>query len=187
MSCHVMLCNTLQHNTRVKEREQNRGEKEETETQMAGESQQVMKNITRVKDPKKRIDGYYVRIQWKKQSYSKFFSVNEYETEHNAFHRAIAWRNEKEDEIGKPRTERIICGLHPYTRRTNTGEKGIQRRLIHHYTNGKPVGKPHWYYIVTAIDRTGKMRRTGISIDKHGDEKALKLARQRYHTLKNSS
>ncbi len=51
---------------------------------MAGESQQVMKNITRVNDPKKRVDGYYVRIQWKKQSYSKFFSLNEYHTEENA-------------------------------------------------------------------------------------------------------
>jgi hypothetical protein len=48
---------------------------------MAGERQQVMKNMTRVIDPKKRVDGYYVRIQWKKQSYSKFFSLNEYDTE----------------------------------------------------------------------------------------------------------
>ncbi len=154
---------------------------------MAGESQQVMKNITRVRDPKKRIDGYYVRIQWKKQSYSKFFSLNEYETDANALHRAIEWRNTKEDEIGKPRTERVICGIRPSTRRTNTGEKGIQRVMKQHHKHGKPVGKPHPYYIITAFDRTGKMRRTGISIEKHGEEHALKLARQRYQELKNST
>ena len=154
---------------------------------MAGESQQVMKNITRVNDPKKRVDGYYVRLQWKKQSYSKFFSLNEYKTEEHALHRAIEWRNDKEDEIGKPRTEQVICGIRPYTRRTNTGEKGIQRLMKQHHKHGKPVGKRHPYYIVTAFDRTGKMRRTGISIEKHGGENALKLARQRYQELKNST
>lgn len=154
---------------------------------MAGESQQVMKNITRVRDPKKRIDGYYVRIQWKKQSYSKFFSLTEYDTEANALHQAIEWRNTTEDKIGKPRTERVICGIRPYTRRTNTGEKGIQRMMKQHHKGGKLVGKPHPYYIVTAFDRTGTMRRTGISIEKHGEENALKLARQRYHELKNST
>ena len=154
---------------------------------MAGESEQVMKNITRVKDLRKRVDGYYVRLQWKKQSYSKLFSLNEYHTEENALHRAIEWRNGKEDEIGKPRTERVICGIRPPTRRTNTGEKGIQRVMKQHHKGGRPVGKPHPYYIVTAFDRNGKMRRTGISIEKHGEENALKLARQRYHELKNSS
>ncbi|MCP4396769.1 MAG: hypothetical protein GY801_05650 [bacterium] len=59
--------------------------------------------------------------------------------------------------------------------------------MKHHHKRGKPVGKPHPYYIVTAFDRTGKMRRTGISIEKHGEEHVLKLARQRYHDLKNSS
>ena len=56
-----------------------------------------------------------------------------------------------------------------------------------HHKGGKPVGMRHPYYIVTAFDRTGKMRRTGISIEKHGEENALKLARQRYQELKNST
>jgi hypothetical protein len=59
--------------------------------------------------------------------------------------------------------------------------------MIHHYKGGKPVSKLHPYYIVTTFDRTGKMRRTGISIEKHGEENALKLARQRYQDLKNST
>ncbi len=81
----------------------------------------------------------------------------------------------------------MICGIRPYTRRTNTGEKGIQRVMRQHHKGGKAVGKRHPYYIVTAFDRNGKMRRTGISIEKHGEENALKMARQRYHDLKHSS
>ena len=154
---------------------------------MAGESQQVMKNISRLKNPKKRIDGYYVRIQWNKHSYSKLFQLKESDSTAHALQQAIAWRNMKEADIGKPRTERVICGLRPPTRRTNTGEKGIQRVMKQHHKGGKRVGKPHPYYIITAFDRTGKMRRTGISIEKHGEENALKLARQRYHDVKNSS
>ncbi len=150
---------------------------------MAGESQQVMKNISRLKNPKKRIDGYYVRIQWNKKSYSKLFQLKDYDSTAHALQQAIAWRNKKEADIQKPRTDKIICGYRPPTRPTNTGEKGIRRTMERH----RKGGTPHPYYIVTAFDCHGKMRRTGISIEKHGEEKALKLARQRYHELKNSS
>ncbi len=153
---------------------------------MAGESQQVLKNITRVQDIRKRIDGYYVRLQWKGRSYSKLFSLKNYHTEENALHRAVEWRNDKEVEIGKPRTEDFVCGIRPPIRRTNTGEKGIRRTMKQQHKNGKPVGRPHLYYIVTAFDHNGKLRRTGVSIEKHGEENALKLARQRYHELNNS-
>ena len=153
---------------------------------MAGESQQVMKNISRLKNPKKRIDGYYVRIQWNKKSYSKLFQLTEYDSTAHALQHAVAWRDMKEADIGKPRTERVICGIRPYTRCTNTGEKGIQRMMKQHHKGGKPVGKVHPYYIVTAFDRNGRMRRTGFSIEKHGEEKALQLARQRYQELTNS-
>jgi hypothetical protein len=154
---------------------------------MAGESQQVMKNMSRLKNPKKRIDGYDVRIQWNKKSYSKLFQLKDDDSTAHAWQQATAWRDMKEAEIGKPRTERVICGIRPYTRRTNTGEKGIQCVMKQHHKGGKRVGKRHPYYIVTTFNRTGKMRRTGISIEKHGEENAMKLARQRYHELKNSS
>jgi hypothetical protein len=144
---------------------------------MAGESKKVLKNITRVRDSKKRVNGYYVRIQWKGEKYSKLFSINEYESEAAALERAVEWRNDIETQIGKPRTERLVMGI---TRPTNTGEKGIRYEVLRHFKRGKRVGKEHAWYIVTTVDETGKQRRTGVSIDKHGKEKAMQLARQMY-------
>ncbi len=144
---------------------------------MAGESVKVMKNITRVKDAKKRVDGFYVRIQWKKEQYSKLFSVAEYGGEEAALSRAEEWRNDIEESIGKPRTERQVLGVtHP----TNTGFKGIRRTMVRHYKRGKRVGKYHAWLIITTLDKDHHQRRTGVSIDKHGEEKALEIARKLY-------
>lgn len=144
---------------------------------MAGESVKVMKNITRVKDRKKRVDGFYVRIQWKKEQYSKLFSIAEYGDEETALSRAREWRDDIEESIGKPRTERQVLGITPPT---NTGLKGIRRTKVRHYKNGKQVGKFHDWLIITMLDKNGHQRRTGVSIDKHGEEKALEIARRIY-------
>lgn len=144
---------------------------------MAGESRKVMKNITRVKDVKKRVDGFYVRIQWKKEQYSKLFSIAEYGDEDTALSRAQEWRNDIEESIGKPHTERQVLGM---TRQTNTGLKGIRRVMVRNYKNGKQIGKLHPWFIVTTLDKNGNQRRTGVSIDKHGEEKALEMAQRIY-------
>ncbi len=142
---------------------------------MAGESKQVMKNITRVNDPKKRVDGYYVRICWKGQKYSKLFSLKQYDREEEALHAAILWRNERELALGKPRTERNVMGI---TRPTNTGVKGIRRVMVQDRKKGKPVGRVKPKLIVTTLDEKGKQCRTSVSIERHGADKALELARQ---------
>ena len=144
---------------------------------MAGESHQVMKNITRVIDVKKRVDGYYVRIQWKGKNYSKLFSIKEYGDEPTALDRAVEWRNDTEAQIGKPRSERLVMGT---TRKTNTGEKGIRRQMVQYWKRGKAVGKPKDCYIITTFDEVGKLHRTSVSIEKHGEKKALERARQIY-------
>ena len=144
---------------------------------MAGESKRVLKNITRVIDKRKRVDGYYVRIQWKGEQYSKLFSISEHTSEEAALAHAVAWRNHKESEIGKPRTERLVMGC---SRPTNTGEKGIALVMIRHRKNGKPGKVAHPTYIVTTVDEEGRQRRTGVSIEKHGQEKALRMAKKLY-------
>ncbi len=149
------------------------GEKE----RMAGESKRVMKNITRVIDRHKHIDGYYVRLQWKGQTYAKLFSCQDDELEHHTLHRAIEWRNQTETRIGKPRTERRICGI---TRVTNTGEKGIRWMEVQQVKDGKPVGRKMPWYVITAFDHQGRRHRTKISIEKYGIQRAFVLARQQY-------
>jgi hypothetical protein len=148
---------------------------------MAGESKQVMKNITRVKDPKKRVNGYYVRICWKGQKCSKLFSLKQYDTEEEALQEAIAWRNETELAIGKPRTERNVMGI---TRPTNTGVKGIRKVMVQDRKRGKPVGRIKPKLIITTLDDKGKQCRTSVSIERHGKDKALELARQ-IHKIRN--
>lgn len=144
---------------------------------MAGESKRVMKNITRVKDYKKRVDGYYVRIGWKGKNYSKLFPIKRWGSEEIALHHAVEWRDRKEAEIGKPRTDRFVMGI---TRPTNTGVKGITRMKIRHWKNGKKVGKIHDWLVVTTFDEAGNLNRTGFSIDKHGEEKAMLMAKKAY-------
>jgi len=144
---------------------------------MAGESKRVLKNITRVIDKRKHVDGYYVRIQWKGEKYSKLFSITEYDSEDMALAHAKAWRNRKEQEIDKPRTERLVMGT---ARPTNTGEKGIALMMVRHRKDGKPGKVAHPFYIVTTVDENGRQRRTGVSIEKHGKEKALKMAKKLY-------
>lgn len=148
---------------------------------MAGESKRVMKNITRVKDRKKRVDGYYVRIQWKGERYSKLFPVAEYDTEEEALLHAREWRDYTEARIGKPRTDIMVRGN---CRPSNTGVKGIRKAMVQHYKNGrKTSGGRHPWFIVTGIDETGKQRRAGVSIERHGEQKAMALARQLYKKI----
>jgi hypothetical protein len=145
---------------------------------MAGESKRVFKNITRVIDKRKRIDGFYVRIRWKGESYSKLFSLADYhDSEDRALEQAVRWRNHKELEIGKPRTERLIIGS---SKPSNTGEKGISLARVRHRKNGKLGKVAHPTYVVTTFDKDGRKHRSTISIDKHGREKALRIARKLY-------
>ncbi len=148
---------------------------------MAGESKRVMKNITRVRDQQKGINGYYVRLQWKGQTYAKLFACQDDEPERDAFRRAIAWRNQTEARIGKPRTERRIVGI---TRVTNTGEKGIRWVDVQQHNAGTPVGRKIPWYVITAFDQQGRRHRTKISIEKYGVQRAFALARQQYQTWK---
>ncbi len=144
---------------------------------MAGESTRVMKNITRVIDQQKRVNGYYVRLQWKGQSYTKLFSCREDALEIQTLQRAIAWRHQTEARIGKPRTERRIRGI---LRVTNTGEKGIRWEEVQQQKDGKPIGRKTPWYVFTAFDHEGKRHRTKISIEKYGIQSAFTLASQLY-------
>jgi hypothetical protein len=122
------------------------------------------KNITRVDHPPKNMYGYLVRIMWKGEKYAKFFSDRTYGDRLGALFAAIEWRNQTEKEIGKPRTERQVLGK-IYT---SSGIPGI-RRERENYTD---------YYVATWTTTAGKLRRTKYSINRHGEKRALELARK---------
>jgi hypothetical protein len=121
------------------------------------------KGITRIDHPAKRTFGYFVRVTWNKQRRSKFFSDSVYGDRLAALSAAIEWRHAAERELGKPRTERQVIGVS----RTSTGIVGVRRTL----KDGREVYEATW--------REGnRIRRTSYSIAKHGERRALMLARR---------
>jgi hypothetical protein len=122
------------------------------------------KNITRVDHDASRTHGYSVRIQWKGERRAKFFSDGQYRDRLAALSAAIDWRNATEQELGKPRTERQVVG----TTYSSTGIPGVRRRR---------EGQTE-YYEATWGTSAGKQRRTKYSIARHGEKRALQLARK---------
>ena len=122
------------------------------------------KNLTRVDHEPSRMHGYNVRIMWQDQRRSKFFSDRKYGDRLGALTAALAWRDATEQELGKPRTERQVVGIFYST----STEAGI-RRVREGHTD---------YYQATWATYAGKQRRTKYSIAKHGEARALQLARK---------
>jgi hypothetical protein len=122
------------------------------------------KNLTRVDHPPKRMHGYFVRIQWKGERRAKFFSDQMYHDRLGALTAALEWRDATEKELGKPRTERQVVGTAP----SSSGIRGV-RRVREGYTD---------YYEATWTTTAGKLRRTKFSIARHGEKRALQLARK---------
>jgi hypothetical protein len=120
------------------------------------------KSITRIDHPAKRTFGYFVRVTWKKQTRSKFFSDRKCGGRLAALHCAIEWRDVTEQELGKPRSERVVIG----SARNSTGVVGVRRMV----KEGSEV------FEVTWRKPGNRVGRTSFSIAKHGEERAFELA-----------
>lgn len=123
------------------------------------------KNVIKVDRPDHYMEGYLVRVQWKKQLRSKFFSIGAHGDWIAALDAAIEFRNQTERELGKPRTEQLIVGT---TRASNTGLRGIRTMR-----NGQTD-----YAEAAWVDHTGRKRVTRFSMSRHGKRKAIKLAQE---------
>lgn len=66
------------------------------------------KGVSRYDSDKKRMHGWQVRVQWAGEHSYKRFSDEEYGGPDAALEAAIEWRNEIEEQFGKPRTEKWI-------------------------------------------------------------------------------
>lgn len=132
------------------------------------------KNVSRIDSPKKHLHGWYMRIQHKNQSYSKFFSDKKYGGSSEALQEAVDYRNRLERKLGRPRTERQIIGGN--TRKNNsTGHKGIfRRKKFPLVKNGKRYYRD--VFEVVWAKAPGKLTRTTVSVRKYGEKEALKRA-----------
>lgn len=127
------------------------------------------KDIARLDQPSKKTHGWYVRINFKGKTHSKFFSDAKHGGKELGLFNAMAWRNSTEQEIGKPRTDRHIVSV----TKTQTGVVGVR------------LNEKLNRYEVTWVKLDGKPGKSSVSIRKHGKEKAFELAcqiRQNYET-----
>lgn len=132
---------------------------------------QYPKSVSRIETLKH--SSWYVRIFYQGAYVRKTFSDNVYGGKDNALVEAVAWRDEMEKQMGKPRTDRSV-------RKKNLAEDeyaGIHRRQLKAKNReGKEYDRD--VYEITWSPTPGKVSRTTVSVTKHGEEKALEMAKE---------
>ena len=117
-----------------------------------------VKGVSRIDDPGRHGVGWYARVRFRGKTYSKYFADASHKGTRAAYAKAIAWRNEKERELGKPRTDRIVPG----------GRTGSAKSI--------GVYRSKQSYVVAWSPAPGKVRREFVSIAKYGQREALRRA-----------
>jgi hypothetical protein len=118
--------------------------------------------------------GYLARVYFRGKSCSKLFSDSKWDGPEIARGEAIFWRDEKEKELGKIRTNKNVSGL----RATNTGVYGI-KEVTKKYS--RKLGKPSEEHV---LQITIKNIRTTVSIRRYGYKKAMEIAIRKKEEIK---
>jgi len=128
------------------------------------------KSISRIESEKNC--AWYVRIYFAGAYVRKTFSDSVYGGREKAFREAVKWRDESEKRLGKPRTERSV---RKKVTTKDGNDIGIHRRKVKHVKRGRTYYRD--IYEVTWTPEPGKVGRTTISVNKYGEEEALRMAR----------
>src|SRR5258706_8007871 len=107
----------------------------------------VVKGVTRIDEPHGHGVGWYARVTFRGETSSKYFADGAHGGTDAAFAKALAWRNAREKQVGKPRTDRMLPAT---SSRSRTGIPGVYRT------------KNSW--VVAWCPREGETRREFISI-----------------------
>ncbi|HYE64831.1 MAG TPA: hypothetical protein VD966_04570 [Pyrinomonadaceae bacterium] len=130
------------------------------------------KGISRIDQAKKNTYGWYVRVCFNGQRRSKFFSDAAHGGKEKALEQAVLYRNKTEEELGKPRTDRLVIARNP---RNRSGVMGVQRKTkVIKTPEGERVVNN--VYEVTWNPEPGRLCRTWVSIDEYGEEAAFRRA-----------
>jgi hypothetical protein len=128
------------------------------------------KGVTRIDDPGRHGVGWYARVVFRGKTHSKYFADGAHHGTRVAFQKALAWRNAKEKELGKPRTDRLLPST---STRSRTGISGV-------YQSKQS-------FVVAWSPAPGEIRREFVSIREYGRREALRraieLRRRRERTL----
>lgn len=117
-------------------------------------------HIARIDQELKRTHGWYVRVRFNGKNHPKFFSDRVHGGRDCSLLAAIAWRDAKEKEVGKPRTNGKIFTVS----RTNTNVVGVR------------FNEKLNRYEVSWVTPLGKQGKTSVSIKKSGKENAFATA-----------
>jgi hypothetical protein len=128
------------------------------------------KSISRIDHPPKNTHGGYVRVAFKGEIHSRFFSDSPHQGKRPALKAARAWRDETERAVGKPHTPRTVRAVSP---RNRTGVIGVRRTTKARTRDGSKVSP---VYEVTWQAAPGQVRRTTFSIRKYGQAEAFRRA-----------
>ncbi|MFT5730741.1 MAG: hypothetical protein ACI8PB_004930 [Desulforhopalus sp.] len=118
------------------------------------------KDIARIDQESKRTHGWYVRVRYLGKTHSKFFSDKKCGGRYSSLLSAIAWRNKREKEVGKARTNKHMVTI----TKSGTGVVGV--RLNENLSR----------YEVSWVNKLGKQGKTSVSIKKHGKKNAFTRA-----------
>jgi hypothetical protein len=132
------------------------------------------KSISRIDIPKKKTHGWQVRVWFKGKRHTKFFNDKWYGSREKSLQASVAYRDELEKELGKPRCDGVVV---THSSRNKTGVVGVSR--IRRKTGTvSATGEPNYseVYEVTWQDENKKIRRRRYSIAKYGEEEAFHLA-----------
>jgi hypothetical protein len=117
------------------------------------------KGVTRIDEPGGHGVGWYARVTYRGKTWSKYFADGAHKGTLPAFKKALTWRNEKEKELGKPRTDRVFSANPP---RGSTKVPGV-------YQSKQS-------YVVAWSPHPGLLRREFVSIKRYGREEAFRRA-----------
>lgn len=133
------------------------------------------KSVSRIDSEAKRMHGWYVRVWFKGKMHSKFFNDKAYGGTEPALAAAIEHRNEVEQEIGKPRTDRVVVTDSP---RSQTGVVGVvrSRKQTGGYVPYTAIPNYSEVYEVTWMGEGHTVQRTTVSIPKYGEAEAFRRA-----------
>ena len=117
------------------------------------------KGISRIDQPKKHGVGWYARVTFRGKTWSKYFADGAHGGTDAALKKSLRWRNAKEKELKKPRTDRVVPAA---STRNRVGVPGVFRMRNH--------------YVVAWSPEPGTLRREFISITRFGQKEALQKA-----------
>lgn len=130
------------------------------------------KDVSRIDSPAKKMHGWYVRVRFDKQTRAKFVPDRLHGGKEAALARAVEQRDEFERELGKPRTDWVIVGSNP---RNRHGVAGV-RRAVKKYKGKDGTVYNNEVYEVTWNAGREKKGKTSVSIRKHGELRAFRMA-----------